>query len=123
MKDIKELDEKLQSIRDLTKKINFHKQIGLSYYSAQTAKQSKLATPFVTVIMCLLGMPFAISSRRKSKIMNIIASMVIAFTFWWLISMATSIGENGYINPFIAGWGPVLIFSVVIFFEFKWMRL
>lgn len=120
---ISQVEEKLMSIRDLTKRISFHKQTGLSSYSAETIRQSKLATPFVTVIMCLLGMPFAISSRRKSKILNIIASMVIAFAFWSLISMCTAVGVNGYVNPFVAGWGPVVFFSVVVFFEFKWMRL
>ena len=116
-------DGKLLSIRELAKRIRFFKHSGLASYSAQTMLQSKLATPFVTLIMCLLGMPFAISMRRKSKILNIIASLVIAFTFWWLISMFTSIGENGYINPFLAGWGPVLFFSVLVFFEFKWLKL
>lgn len=116
-------ENKLLSIRDLYKRIRFFKRSGLSSYAAQTMLQSRLATPFVTLIMCLLGMPFAISMRRKSKILNIIASMVIAFTFWWLISMFTSIGENGYINPFIAGWGPVLFFGGVVYVEFKWLKL
>ena len=120
---ISQVEEKLMSIRDLTKRINFHKQTGISFYSAETVRQSKFAIPFVTVIMCLLGMPFAISSRRKSKILNIIASMVIAFAFWSFISMCTAVGVNGYVNPFVAGWGPVLFFAVVVFFEFKWMRL
>ena len=115
--------ENLMGIRDLTKRIRFHKQTGIASYSAETMRQSKLATPFATIIMCLLGMPFAISTRRKSKIVNILTSMVIAFTFWWLMSMCTSMGENGYINPYLAGWGPVLIFGVVVFFEFKWLRL
>ncbi len=116
-------ENKLLSIRGLTKRIQFFKRTGLATYAAETERQAKLATPFVTLIMCLLGMPFAISLRRKSKILNIIASMVIAFTFWWLISMITSIGENGYINPFLAGWGPVIIFGTVVFFEFKWLKL
>ena len=115
--------EELMGIRGLTKRIRFHKQTGIASYSAETLRQTKLATPFVTLIMCLLGMPFAISTRRKSKILNIIASMVIAFTFWWLLSMCSSIGQNGYINPFVAGWGPVVLFGVVVFFEFKWLKL
>ena len=117
------VDEDLMSVRDLTKRIRFHKRTGIASYSAETQRQTKLAAPFATIVMCLLGMPFAISTRRKSKILNIIASMVIAFTFWGLISVCTSIGSNGYINPFLAGWGPVLIFSAVVFFEFKWLRL
>lgn len=117
------VDEDVMSIRELTKRIHFHKKTGISAYSAETQRQTKLATPFATLVMCLLGMPFAISTRRKSKILNIIASMVIAFTFWWIISMSTSVGQNGYINPFLAGWGPTLLFGVVVFFEFKWMKL
>ena len=120
---ISRVDEDLMSVRDLTKRIRFHKQTGLSFYSAETMRQAKLATPFVTVLICLLGMPFAISTRRKSKILNIITSLVIAFSFWALISMFTSIGENGYVNPFVAGWGRVLFFSVVVFFEFRWLKL
>ena len=50
-------------------------------------------------------------------------SLVIAFAFWWLISMCTSIGQNGYINPFLAGWGPVLFFVAAVFVEFKLMKL
>ena len=87
-------ESKLLSIRDLSKRIRFFKQSGLAYYEAETARQAKLATPFVTLIMCL-----------------------------WLISMFTSIGENGYINPFLAGWGPVIVFGIVVFFEFKWLKL
>lgn len=120
---VSKTENKLLSIRSLGKRIQFFKRTGLSSYSAETERQAKLATPFVTLIMCLLGMPFAISMRRKSKILNIIASMVIAFTFWWLISMITSVGENGYVNPFVAGWGPVLVFGAVVVFEFKWLKL
>ncbi len=120
---VSKAEDKLLSVRDLTTKINFYRQSGLAHYAAETNRQAKLATPFVTVIMCLLGMPFAISTRRKSKILNIIMSLVIAFAFWWLISMSTSIGQNGYINPYIAGWGPVLFFAGTVWAEFKWMKL
>lgn len=120
---VNKTDPDLLSIRDLTKRINFQKKSGLAHYSAETMRQARLASPFVTIVMCLLGMPFAISSRRKSKILNILASIVIAFTFWWMISMFTSFGENGYINPFVAGWGPVAFFSLVLYGEFKLLKL
>ena len=120
---VSKAEDKLLSIRDLTTKINFYSKSGLAHYAAETTRQSKLATPFVTVIMCLLGMPFAISTRRKSKLLNIIASLVIAFTFWWLISIIGSIGQNGYLNPYLAGWGPVLLFGLAVWGEFKWLKL
>lgn len=120
---VSKTEGKLMSLRELTRRITFFKRTGLSFYQAETERQTKLAAPFVTLIMCLLGMPFAISLRRKSKILNIIASMVIAFSFWWLISMITSMGENGYVNPYLAGWGPVFVFGTVVFLEFKWLKL
>lgn len=120
---VNKAEDKLLSIRNLSTKIRFYRTSGLSHYAAETARQAKLATPFVTVIMCLLGMPFAISVRRKSKILNIIASLVIAFAFWWLISVITSLGQNGYINPYLAGWGPVLLFGIAVVIEFKWLKL
>lgn len=120
---VSKTEGKLMSLRELNRRIAFFKRTGLAHYAAETERQSKLAAPFVTLIMCLLGMPFAISTRRKSKILNIIASMVIAFTFWWLISMITSFGENGYLNAYLAGWGPVLVFGSVVFFEFRWLKL
>lgn len=120
---VSKVEDELLSLRDLTKRIRFYKQSGLAYYATETVRQSKLAAPFVTIIMCLLGMPFAISTKRKSKLVNILASIVIAFTFWWLISMCTSLGENGLINPFLAGWGPVVFFSAVVVAEFRWLKL
>ena len=117
------VDEDEMSLRDLVKRIRFHKRTGIASYSAQTQFQAKLAAPFATLVMCLLGMPFAISTRRKSKIINIIMSMVIALTFWGVITVCTAVGQNGYIPPFLAGWGPVLLFGGVVFFEFKWMKL
>jgi len=120
---VSKTEGKLMSLRELTRRISFFKRTGLSFYQAETERQTKLAAPFVTLIMCLLGMPFAISLRRKSKILNIIASMVIAFSFWWLMNMITSLGENGYINPYLAGWGPVIVFGALVFFEFKWLKL
>jgi len=120
---VSKVDDDLLSLRELTKRINFHKKSGLAHYASETVRQAKLAAPFVTLIMCLLGMPFAISTRRKSKLVNILASIVIAFSFWWLISMCTSIGENGLINPFVAGWGPVIFFGLVVVAEFKYLKL
>lgn len=120
---VSKAEDKLLSIRDLTTKINFYSKSGLAHYAAETTRQSKLAAPFVTVIMCLLGMPFAISTRRKSKLLNIIASLVIAFAFWWLISIISSVGQNGYINPYLAGWGPVILFGLAVWGEFKWLKL
>ena len=120
---VSKVDDDLLSLRELTKRIQFYKKSGALPYASETVRQAKLAAPFVTLIMCLLGMPFSISTRRKSKLVNILASIVIAFSFWWLISMCTSLGENGLLYPFVAGWGPVIFFSLVVVAEFRYLKL
>ena len=96
---------------------------GLTTFQEETFFHSKLAAPFATVIMCLLGMPFAIALKRSSKLLNIVAAIAIGFTFWWIVSMLTSAGESGMINPAVAGWLPVVLFAAVAYAEFKLLKI
>ena len=111
------------NIKDLFNRIKFLKASGLTYFQELTFINTKLAAPFATIIMCLLGMPFAIALKRSSKLINIIMALCIGFGFWWIVSLMTSAGESGMINPFIAGWLPVFAFFVVICFEFKYLKI
>lgn len=111
------------NIRDLFNRIKFLKNSGLTYFQELTFINTKLAAPFATVIMCLLGMPFAIALKRSSKLINIILALCIGFGFWWIVSLMTSAGESGMINPFLAGWSPVIIFFIIICFEFKYLKI
>lgn len=111
------------SISDLLRRIKFLKASGLTSYQEETFLNAKLAAPFATVIMCLLGMPFAIALKRSSKLLNIVAAIAIGFTFWWIVSMLTSAGQSGMINPIVAGWLPVGLFAIVAYVEFKILRI
>ncbi len=111
------------SISDLIRRIKFLKASGLTTFQEETFFHSKLAAPFATVIMCLLGMPFAIALKRSSKLLNIVAAIAIGFTFWWIVSMLTSAGESGMINPAVAGWLPVVLFAAVAYAEFKLLKI
>lgn len=111
------------SIRDLIRRIKFLKASGLTTFQEETFLNSKIAAPFATVIMCLLGMPFAIALKRSSKLLNIIAAIAIGFGFWWIVSMLTSAGESGMINPVASGWLPVVLFGIVAYIEFKILKI
>ena len=111
------------NIRDLFNRIKFLKASGLTYFQELTFINTKLAAPFATIIMCLLGLPFAIALKRSSKLINIIMALCIGFSFWWIVSLMTSAGESGMINPYIAGWSPVVIFFIIVCFEFKYLKI
>ena len=116
-------DADFLSIRDLLKRIRFLNASGLTTYQERTFLHSKLAAPFATVIMCLLGLPLAIALKRSSKLLNIVSAIAIGFSFWWIVSMLTSAGESGLVNPIVAGWLPVGLFAIIAFIEFRILKI
>lgn len=116
-------DSSLLTIQELLKRIKFLEASGLTSHQERTFLHSKLAAPFATVIMCLLGMPLAIALKRSSKILNIISAIAIGFSFWWIVSMLTSAGQSGMVPPAVAGWLPVVLFAIVAFIEFKILKI
>lgn len=117
------VDHYALSLSDLFKRIKFLNSSGLNAFQEYTFLNSKLAAPFAAVIMCLLGMPFAVALKRSSKILNVISAVAIGFLFWWIVSMMTSAGESGMINPALAGWLPVILFAIIAFIEFKILKI
>ena len=111
------------TIPDLVRRINFLNASGLSTFKEKTFLHSKLAAPFATIIMCLLGMPLAIALKRSSKLINIVAAITIGFSFWWIVSMLSSAGASGMINPALAGWLPVGLFAIIAYAEFKILKI
>ena len=111
------------SIREILRRINFLNKSGLKTTQESTFLQTKLAAPFVTLIVCLLGMPLAIALKRSSKLLNIVAAIAIGFGFWWLVYVLSSAGQSGMLPAWLAAWGPVVFFSLVIYFEFKKLRI
>ncbi|MDR0734905.1 MAG: LptF/LptG family permease [Elusimicrobiota bacterium] len=116
-------DQEELSIRELLRRIKFLKSSGLSVFQEYTFLNAKLAAPFATLVMCLLGMPLAIALKRSSKFINVVCAVAIGFTFWWIVSLLNSAGESGIVNPVVAGWLPVSFFAVVAFIEFKLLKI
>jgi lipopolysaccharide export system permease protein len=117
------MDHYALSLSDLSKRIKFLNSSGLTAFREYTFMNSKLAAPFAAVIMCLLGMPLSVALKRSSKILNVISAVAIGFLFWWIVSMMTSAGESGMINPVAAGWLPVILFAIIAFIEFKILKI
>ncbi|MDR1684817.1 MAG: LptF/LptG family permease [Elusimicrobiota bacterium] len=113
----------LLSVPALIKRIEFLETSGLSAYKEHTLLHTRLAAPFAAVIMCLLGMPLAIALKRSSKILNIVCAVAIGFGFWWIVSILSSAGQSGMLNPALAGWLPVAVFAAVAWAEFKILKI
>jgi lipopolysaccharide export LptBFGC system permease protein LptF len=68
--------------------------------------QRKLAFPFVTIVMALLAIPFGVGAGRHGALYGIGLGIVIALSYWILISAFVAVGRAGMLPAVLAGWAP-----------------
>jgi LPS export ABC transporter permease LptG len=68
--------------------------------------QRKLSFPFVTVVMSLLAVPFAITTGRRGALYGIGVAIVLAIAYWIASSIFAAIGSAGMVAPPLAAWAP-----------------
>ncbi len=72
----------------------------------------KISFPLASLIMVLLGIPFAFSMGRRGALVGIGLSITIAIIYWGAIGIFKSLGYAGFLDVFFAAWGPNLIFGL-----------
>jgi LPS export ABC transporter permease LptG len=75
--------------------------------------QYKTSFPLTIFVITLLGIPFAFTLGKKGTLVGIGMSMVIVMIYWGAIGIFKSLGYVSYLSPFLAAWGPNLIFGLV----------
>jgi LPS export ABC transporter permease LptG len=73
--------------------------------------QRKVAFPFVTLIMTLLAVPFAVTTGRSGAIYGVGAGIVLALVYWTMLSVFGALGAGGWISPMLAAWAPNILFG------------
>ncbi len=73
----------------------------------------KLAFPFVSLMVMLIGAPLALRAKRGSAVMGIGTSLIIVFTYYGLHSFLMAMGKGGHLPPFVAAWLANFIFAGV----------
>ena len=84
--------------------------------------QRKLAFPFVTFVMTLLAVPFGVSTGRRGALYGIGLAIVIALTYWIVMSAFVAIGKGGLLPPTLAAWAPNIMVLGVAGFLFLQAR-
>jgi LPS export ABC transporter permease LptF/LPS export ABC transporter permease LptG len=73
----------------------------------------KTSFPLAIFIMTLLGIPFAFTMGKKGTLVGLGLSMGIVMIYWGTIGIFKSLGYVNYLSPFLAAWGPNLIFGLI----------
>jgi LPS export ABC transporter permease LptG len=73
----------------------------------------KVSFPLASLVMTLLGVPFAFSMGKRGALVGIGLSIVIAMIYWGGIGIFKSLGYLNYLNAFLAAWGANMIFGLI----------
>jgi LPS export ABC transporter permease LptG/LPS export ABC transporter permease LptF len=84
---------------------------GLDVVKQQVAMWRKVSFPFVTLIMTLLAVPFAVTIGRSGAMAGIGVAIAIAIVYWTTISVFAAMGAGGVMAPVLAAWAPNLLFG------------
>jgi LPS export ABC transporter permease LptG/LPS export ABC transporter permease LptF len=84
---------------------------GLDVVKQQVALWRKISFPFVTLIMTLLAVPFAVTIGRSGAMAGIGVAIGIAIIYWTTISVFAAMGAGGVMTPMLAAWAPNLLFG------------
>jgi lipopolysaccharide export LptBFGC system permease protein LptF len=71
----------------------------------------KIAFPFVTIVMTLLAVPFAVTIGRSGAMGGIGVGIALAIAYWTVISVFGALGAGGALPPLLAAWAPNLLFG------------
>ena len=69
------------------------------------------AFPFVTFIMTLIAVPFAVTVGRGGAMAGIAVGIGLALVYWVSISIFAALGGGGVIAPVLAAWAPNMLFG------------
>jgi LPS export ABC transporter permease LptG/LPS export ABC transporter permease LptF len=102
-------DSQFMTVPELRRYIEEMRASGFNITPPTVELQKKLAFPFVTLVMALLAIPFGVGVGRHGALYGIGLGIVIALSYWILISAFVAIGRAGLLDPLLAGWAPNII--------------
>jgi lipopolysaccharide export LptBFGC system permease protein LptF len=84
---------------------------GVNVVPQTVALHRKVSFPFVTLIMTLIAVPFAVTTGKRGALYGIAVGIVLAVVYWIASSAFSAIGTAGMVPPMLAAWAPNLIFG------------
>jgi lipopolysaccharide export system permease protein len=78
----------------------------------ETKFHGRIAGPWTCVVVVLIALPFGAASARRNVFVGVASSIVICFTYFVLVQVALALGTGGRVPPWLAAWGPNLLFGL-----------
>ena len=100
----RQLKDHIEHLRGANKKLAQKLSVDLHY---------KIAFPFVSFIVMLIGAPLAMRTSRGGAVMGVGVSFALVFLYYGIASTCLALGKGDYLPPAFAAWFGNLLFAAV----------
>jgi len=97
--------------KELRRHIATLEKLGLDVTALRVQLHRKISFPLVTVVMTLIGIPFAFVVARRGALYGIAAAIVIAIFYWGCLAIFEALGSTALLPPMLASWAPNILFG------------
>ena len=104
-------DPRFMSYTELRRYLALLRSSGFDVDELQVELERKLAFPFITLIMTLIAVPFAVTTGRRGAMYGVGVGIVLAMSYWVAISVFAALGSGGVVTPLVAAWAPNCLFG------------
>ena len=101
----------LMSYQELSDYIVDLSERGFDVVSLVVDLHRKVSFPFVTFILTLIAVPFAVTTGPRGALYGVGVGIGIAFAYWIILSVFGAFGSAGVLAPALAAWAPNLLFG------------
>jgi LPS export ABC transporter permease LptG len=107
--ETEDLPSDLMSAAQLRRSIEELSASGFNVRPQAVELQRKIAFPFVTLVMTLLAVPFGATTGRRGALYGIGLGIIIALSYWFVMSVFIAVGKTGLLSPALAAWTPNIV--------------
>ena len=104
-------DTKYMSYKQLKRYLNiFRVGSALTIRRLKVDLNYKLAFPFMSVAIILLGVPFSIVSGRGSALLGMAKGITVPMLYLPLMAISLALGKGGTLSPLLSAWLANIVF-------------
>jgi LPS export ABC transporter permease LptG/LPS export ABC transporter permease LptF len=92
-----------------------------SGYSAEELSvklYQKTSWPFLSLVMCLIALPFAFKLGKAGALYGITIALVLGLFYWMMYAIFSKFGEAGNLPPILAAWSANILFAIAALYMF-----
>ncbi len=121
-KDFNKLSNEMETYKtpELTREIKLMKMRGVNYVKWEIEKHKRIANPFSTFILTIIGVSLASRKIKGGLGFHLGLGLLLAFSYILFMQISTVFAMSGNTIPMVAVWIPNLFYAVVAIFLYRW---